>query len=74
MMTFREMYVATKLTQKGFSKMFGIPLRTIEAWAGGKRTPPHYVLDLIEYRLRRENLLESDKSQHTAQKDNTGER
>ena len=38
---------ASGLTQKSFSVAYGIPLRTIEDWSTGSRTPPPYLLDLL---------------------------
>ena len=40
-----------RLTQRALSELLKIPLRTIENWEAGKRNPPEYVIDLIEYRL-----------------------
>lgn len=37
------------LTQKTLSELTGIPKRTIENWEGGQRTPPDWVLTLLEY-------------------------
>ena len=34
-------------TQKRFSETYSIPLRTVEAWCTGDRTPPRYVLLFI---------------------------
>lgn len=38
---------ASGYTQKTFSEEYGIPLRTIEDWCRGSRTPPPYLLDLL---------------------------
>lgn len=38
----------------------GVPLRTIEDWEAGKRTPPEYVQKLVLDRLRLE--IEKDKN------------
>lgn len=48
----------TGLTQAEFGKvLYGIPLRTIQNWEGGKRECPEYVLRLIEFKLREERLI-----------------
>lgn len=39
------------LTQRAFSELLHIPLRTVENWETGVSTPPQYVVELIEYRL-----------------------
>lgn len=56
-MEIKELRALSHMTQKQFSEYFGIPKRTIEDWECGKRTPPQYVVDLIEYKLRKENLI-----------------
>ena len=33
---------------KGVSEKFGIPLRTVYGWCNGLRTPPEYVLDMMQ--------------------------
>lgn len=50
-MTINEIRKAAGLTQSSMSKLLNIPLRTIENWDTGKRTPPDYVVELIAYRL-----------------------
>lgn len=52
-MTIKESRKAAGLTQKQMSEAFDIPLRTIEDWEAGKRTPPSYVEKLIIEKLER---------------------
>lgn len=40
-----------------FSKYFEIPYRTVQDWDSNRRTPPDYVVKLIEYKLRNERLI-----------------
>ncbi|MCH5256556.1 MAG: transcriptional regulator [Lachnospiraceae bacterium] len=47
----------TKLNRKAFSEHFGIPLRTIEDWEAGRRTPPEYIPRLIKYQIEYEKLV-----------------
>lgn len=56
-MTVKELRTATGMTQKAFAEYFEIPKRTIENWEGGKRECPAYLLELMEYKLRRENMI-----------------
>lgn len=42
----------TPLTQRKLAELTGIPLRTVEDWSTGKRTPPLYMLELIACKLR----------------------
>lgn len=52
-MTIKEARISANLTQKQMSDLFEIPLRTIENWEAGKRTPPSYVEKLIIEKLER---------------------
>ena len=40
-----------------FSHYIGIPLRTLEEWEAGRRQMPEYVLRLITYYTKMEQLL-----------------
>ena len=42
--------------RKEFSAHTGIPVRTLEDWEAGRRTPPEYIPRLIEYQLDYEKL------------------
>ena len=41
-----------------FSRYMDIPLRILEEWEAGRRHVPDYVLRLIEYYVRMQQLLE----------------
>jgi DNA-binding transcriptional regulator YiaG len=56
-MTIKEMRTAAEMTQQQLSEELQIPKRSIENWEGGKRECPEYLLRLIEYYLRNENLI-----------------
>jgi DNA-binding transcriptional regulator YiaG len=56
-MTIKELRTLAGMTQQQFSDYFHIPKRTIEDWEGGRRKPPVYVVELIEYKLRKEKLI-----------------
>ena len=47
----------TGMKQVEFAEYFGIPVRTIQEWEHDRRTPPDYLIRLLEYRLRIEGLL-----------------
>ena len=57
-MTIKELRASTGMTQQQFADYFNIPKRSIENWEGEKRTCPEYLVELIEYKLEKENLLE----------------
>ena len=50
----KDLRAETGLTQKAFSDVYGIPLRTIENWESGVRNPPEYVVELLRYRITTE--------------------
>ena len=47
-MNIKEMRKLLGLTQAAFSEKYKIPKRTIEDWESERRTPPVYVLYLLE--------------------------
>ena len=51
-MTVKEMRVMLGMTQREFSEKFEIPYRTIQEWEGERRTPPKYVMNLLEFAVR----------------------
>ena len=53
----KELRESTGLTRKEFSEHIGIPVRTLEDWEAGRRTPPEYIPKLISYQLKYEELL-----------------
>ena len=48
------------MKQQEFAKYFAIPVRTLQDWEHSRRTPPEYLIRLLEYRLWSEGLLERD--------------
>ena len=50
----------TGLNRKEFSLHFRIPLRTVEDWETGRRTPPEYLPILLEYQIKYEELWEDN--------------
>lgn len=43
------------MNQTEFSKYFNIPYRTLTGWKNGERSCPEYLLDLMVYKLKKEN-------------------
>lgn len=56
-MEFKEVRAATGMNLKQYSEYFNIPYRTSQNWEGGQRACPTYLLDLMKYKLEKENLL-----------------
>lgn len=46
-MTIKEICETYDLSQTAMAKRFGIPLRTVQDWHGGRRTPPDYVVAMM---------------------------
>ncbi len=54
---FQELRKATGMSQTRFAEYFGIPRRTVQNWDLGLRQCPDYLIDLMEYKLRKEDVL-----------------
>lgn len=62
-----------KLNRREFCDYFNIPYRTVQDWECGKRTMPEYVLRLLEYKIRTdEMLIEKSMKQQTQKGENSG--
>lgn len=48
----KELLKRYNLTQSKFAREFEIPLRTVQNWCNGERTPPPYLIKLIEFKLQ----------------------
>lgn len=57
-MDITEMRNYIGVSRAEFSRRYGIPLRTLESWESGVRTPPEYVLNLLEESVRRTDIIE----------------
>lgn len=56
-MEFKELRKLSKMTQKAFAEYFNIPKRTIENWDGNINKCPEYLLELMQYKLKKENII-----------------
>ncbi len=52
----RELRESVGENRSEFSKHTGIPVRTLEDWEAGRRTPPEYIPRMIAYQLELEKL------------------
>lgn len=48
------------MNRSEFCEYFGIPYRTVQDWEAGKRKLPEYLLRLLWYRARIEQMIEDD--------------
>jgi DNA-binding transcriptional regulator YiaG len=46
-MTIHDILTTYGYTQTSLARRFGIPLRTVQNWCGGARTPPEYVIGMM---------------------------
>lgn len=50
-MIIKELRSTYGLTQKQFSLLTGVPVRTLQDWENGRRNPPEYVTTLLKFYL-----------------------
>lgn len=55
--TLKEIREKLGMNRTEFSRYMDIPLRTLEEWEAGRRQMPDYVLKLIAYYVRMQQLL-----------------
>ena len=53
----KELRESTGMNRKEFCEYFNIPYRTVTEWERDNRHAPEYVLRLLEYYIRMENLV-----------------
>lgn len=53
----KELRESVGMTRREFSAHTGIPVRTLEDWEAGRRTPPEYIPRLIGYQLKYEKIV-----------------
>ena len=56
------------MNRREFSEYTKIPVRTLEDWEAGKRTPPEYVTRLLKYQLLYDKWIK-DKELQKDEKD-----
>lgn len=53
----KTLRISSGMSQSQFAKYFIIPKDTIQNWEQGRRKCPEYLIDLIEYKLLNEHLI-----------------
>lgn len=53
----KELRESTGLNRKEFCEKFDIPYRTVTEWELGHRNAPPYVIRLLEYYIRMQELM-----------------
>lgn len=59
-MTIKEIRALTGLSQVKFCKKYHIPLNTFVRWEQGKREPPDYLAELLEFKVREDMGMAND--------------
>lgn len=65
-MEIKKLRESTGMNRKEFCETFDIPYRTVTEWERGTRNAPEYVLRLLAYYIRMENMVKEKE-------DNNGE-
>ena len=53
----RDLRERTGMNRKEFSEYTRIPVRTLEDWEAGRRTPPEYIPRLLSYQLKYDAIV-----------------
>lgn len=61
-MEFRDILKVSGLDRKQFAVRYGVPIRTVNSWCQGVRTPPAYVLALFTDVIMLERMLKDVKT------------
>lgn len=59
----KELREQTGMNRREFSEYTKIPVRTLEDWEAGKRTPPEYVPRLLHYQLLYDKWVKNQELQ-----------
>ena len=64
-MKIKELRESTGMNRKEFCEYFQIPYRTVTEWERDTRNAPEYVIRLLEYYIRLENLAKEQRVGNT---------
>jgi len=53
----RELREQTGMSRREFSEYTKIPVRTLEDWEAGRRTPPEYIPRLLSYQIKYDAIV-----------------
>lgn len=56
--TIKELRDKARMTQKAFASYFNVSKRTVENWESGRTRPPRYLIELMEYKLINEGIID----------------
>ena len=58
----KQLRERTGMNRKDVSEYTKIPVRTLEDWEAGRRTPPEYIPRLLEYQLKYDEIVRGVKA------------
>ena len=61
-MNFNDLKQRAKMSSPQLADYFNIPYRTVANWASGERSCPPYLLELMEYKLKKEGIINEKNS------------
>ena len=61
----KELRESTGMNRKEFCDYFNIPYRTVTEWERDNRHAPEYVIRLLEYYIRTENLIKKKQDEES---------
>lgn len=62
-MTINKLIKLSNMNCREFGRYFNINHNTIYHWFYGRRVPPQYVVDLMEYKLKKENIIKDNNNE-----------
>lgn len=60
----KKLRESTGMNRKKFCEYFDIPYRTVTEWERGTRNAPDYVLRLLTYYIRMENIVKEKEKKY----------
>lgn len=60
----KKLRSSTGMNRKEFCERFDIPYRTVTEWERGTRNAPNYVLRLLDYYIRMENMVKEKEEKY----------
>ena len=61
-MRFKELRERSQMNVPTFAKYFNIPYRTVLGWEAETRKCPPYLLELMEYKLKKEGIIDNEEN------------
>ena len=61
-MNFNDLKQRAKMNSPQMADYFNIPYRTVANWANGTRSCPPYLLELMEYKLKKEGIIDNEEN------------